>query len=322
MATMIRLCCILLLLVVPFHGFGQGYPAKPVRIIVPFAAGGAVDLLARITSAKMAEGFGQPVLVENRVGAGGNLAADVVAKAAADGYTILLTTNGLAISPALYRKLAFDAEKDFAPVTQLVASHLLLVANPKTSITSVQTLIAAAKARPGQLNYGSTGIGNPLHLTMELFKLSAGIDLVAVPYQGDAPLNTALMSGQVEVAVVPFSTALPLIKAGKLRALAIASARRSAALPDVPTIAEAALPGFESNSWQGFFVPAKTPRDVVDAIQRETARALNVPEVRERLVSLGVEPMGSTPSEFEARFRSDLAKFAKIIKDAHIPVQD
>ena len=319
---MIRLCSILVFLLLAFQASAQAYPGRAVRIVVPFAAGGAVDLLARLTAGKMAEGFGQPVLVENRVGAGGNLAADVVAKAAPDGYTILLTTNGLAISPALYRKLPFDAARDFVPVTQLVASHLLLVANPKFPASSVAELIAAAKAKPGQLNCGSTGVGNPLHLTMELFKLSAGIDLVAVPYQGDAPLNTALMSGQVEVAIVPFSTALPLIKAGRIRALAIASARRANALPEVPTIAEAALPGFESNSWQGFFVPARTPRDIVDAIQRETVKALNAPDVRDRLIAIGVDMVGSTPEEFDARFKGDLAKFARIVKEARIPVQD
>jgi tripartite-type tricarboxylate transporter receptor subunit TctC len=305
-----------------FHAGAQAYPAKAVRIVVPFAAGGAVDLLARLTAAKMAEGFGQPVVVENRVGAGGNLGADVVAKAAPDGHTILLTTNGLAISPALYRKLPFDGARDFVPVTQLVASHLLLVANPKFPVSSVAELISAAKAKPGQLNYGSTGVGNPLHLTMELLKLSAGIDLVAVPYQGDAPLNTALMSGQVEVAIVPFSTALPLIKAGRIRALAVASARRVPALPDVPTIGEGPLPGFESSSWQGFFVPAKTPRDVVDAVHRETVKALSAPDVRERLVAIGVEIVGSTPEQFDTRFRSDLARFARIVQEARIPLQD
>jgi tripartite-type tricarboxylate transporter receptor subunit TctC len=319
---LVRLCAAVLMVVLALEASAQAYPSKPVRIVVPFAAGGAVDLLARLTAAKMAEGFGQPVVVENRVGAGGNLGTDVVAKAAADGHTILLTTNGLAISPALYKKLPFDAARDFVPVTQLVASHLLLVASPKFPVASAAELISAAKAKPGQLNYGSTGVGNPLHLTMELLKLSAGIDLVAVPYQGDAPLNTALMSGQVEVAIVPFSTALPLIKAGRIRALAVASARRVPALPDVPTIAEGPLPGFESSSWQGFFVPAKTPRDAVDAIHRETVKALNAADVRERLAAIGVDIVGSTPAEFEARFKDDLARFAKIVREAHIPQQD
>ena len=317
-----RLFAAAVLVALALEASAQAYPSKPIRIVVPFAAGGAVDLLARLAATKMAEGFGQPVLVENRVGAGGNLGTDVVAKAAPDGHTILLTTNGLAISPALYKKLPFDAARDFVPVTQLVASHLLLVASPKFPVASVAELIYAAKAKPGQLNYGSTGVGNPLHLTMELLKLSAEIDLVAVPYQGDAPLNSALMSGQVEVAIVPFSTALPLIKAGRIRALAVASGRRVPALPDVPTIAEAALPGFESSSWQGFFVPAKTPRDALDAIHRETVKALNAPEVRERLAAIGVEIVGSTPGEFDARFRDDLARFAKIVREAHIPQQD
>jgi tripartite-type tricarboxylate transporter receptor subunit TctC len=302
--------------------FGQGYPAKPVRIVVPFAAGGAVDSLARLISPKMADALNQPVLVDNRAGAGGNVGADAVAKAAPDGYTILLNTNGQAISPALYRKLPFDAEKDFTPVSQLVATTLVLVANPKLPAVSVKELIALAKSRPGGLNYGSTGVGNPLHLTMELLKLSAGIDIVPVPYKGDAPLNTALMAGEVEVAIVPLSTSLQFIKSGRLRALGVTSARRSAALPDVPTVAENAVPGFESSSWQGLFVPAKTPRDIVDVIQRSVAKALDMPDVRDRIHAMGQEIVGSTPEEFDAKVKTDLAKFARIVKEARIPLQD
>jgi tripartite-type tricarboxylate transporter receptor subunit TctC len=300
----------------------QSFPTKPVRIIVPFAAGGAVDDLARIIGARLGTSFRQPVVVENHAGVGGNLGADIVAKSAADGYTILQTTNGQAISPSLYRALPFDAVADFAPVTQLVASTLVLVAGPGLPVGSTQELIALAKSRPGKLNYGSSGVGNPLHLTMEMIKFAAGIAIEPVPYRGDAQINTALMAGEVEVAVVPLATSLPLIAAGKLRALAVTSARRAAALPDVPTIAESGVAGFASSSWQGWFVPARTPRDTVDTIQRETAKVLQAPDMRARLAALTYEPVGSTPQEFAAFFKSELARFAGVVKQAHIPPQD
>jgi tripartite-type tricarboxylate transporter receptor subunit TctC len=304
------------------NALAQGFPNRPVRIIVPFAAGGAVDDLARMIGAKLAASFHQPVLVENHAGAGGNLGADLVAKSAPDGYTILQTTNGQAISPALYRALPFDAVADFIPVTQLVSSTLVLVADPRLPVASTRELIALAKSAPGKLNYGSSGVGNPLHLTMEMIKFAAGIAIVPVPYRGDAQINAALMAGEVQVAVVPLATSLPLIAAGKLRALGVTSARRSAALPDVPTIAESGVPGFASTSWQGFFVPARTPRDVVDRIREETAQALQAPDLRDRLAALTYEPVGSTPEDFDAYFKSELARFAGVVKQAHIPPQD
>jgi tripartite-type tricarboxylate transporter receptor subunit TctC len=299
----------------------QGYPNKPIRLLVPFVAGGAVDTLARLLGSKLSEQMGQPVVVENRAGAGGNLAPDALSKAAPDGYTILLTTNGLAISPSLYRTLPFDVHKDFVAVTQVVASQLVIVATPKLSASSIPELIALAKAKPGGLNYGSTGIGNPLHLTMEMLKSTAGIDIQAVPYRGDAPLNAALITGEIQAAVVPMATVLPHLESGMIKALAIGGAKRSPALPNVPTVAEA-IPGFESTSWQGLFVPAGTPRDIVLTIQRETAKALKLPDVVARLKTGGNEGVGSTPEEFDARFRADIVKFAKIIKDANIPTQD
>jgi tripartite-type tricarboxylate transporter receptor subunit TctC len=300
----------------------QTYPAKPIRIIVPFVAGGAVDTLARMMGVKLSESLGQPVIVENRPGAGGNVAADAVAKSPRDGYTILQNTNGQAISPAIYRSLPFDVVKDFVPVTQLVASQLVLAGSPKLAASSVQDLIALAKAKPGSLNYGMTGVGNPLHLTMEMFKTMAGIDIQPVPYKGDAAIFPALITGEIQVAIVPMATTLPQVAAGTLRALAVAGAKRAPALPEVPTVAESGLVGFESSSWQGWFVPAGTPREIVAAIQRSAKAALSAPDVLERLRATGNETVGSSPEEFEQRFKTDLAKFAKIVKEAHIPLQD
>jgi tripartite-type tricarboxylate transporter receptor subunit TctC len=300
----------------------QPYPSKPIRIVVPFVAGGAVDTMARMIGAKVSETLGQPVIVENRPGAGGNVAADAVAKAPPDGYTILQNTNGQAISPAIYRSLPFDVVKDFVPVTQLVASQLVLAGSPKLAATSVGDLIALAKARPGSMNYGMTGAGNPLHLTMEMFKTAAGIDIQAVPYKGDAAIFPALITGEIQVAIVPMATALPHVTAGTLRALAVAGAQRSTALPEVPTVAEGGLAGFESSSWQGWFMPAGTSRPVVEALQRAARTALAAPDVLERLRVTGNEPVGSSPEEFAERFKTDLTKFAKIVKEAHISPQD
>jgi tripartite-type tricarboxylate transporter receptor subunit TctC len=300
----------------------QSYPSRPIHVVVPFAAGGAVDTLARIIGAKLQDLVGQPVIVENRAGAGGTTGADVVAKAPPDGYTILQNTNGQAIAPALYRSLPFDTLKDFAPVTQLVRTSTVLVANPKLPATSLGDLIALAKARPGQLNYGMTGVGNGLHLTMELLKRSAGIDLQAVPYRGDAPLNTALIAGEIDVAIVPVTTIIPHIQAGSVRALAVTSAGRSPLLPDVPTVSEVAFPGFEASGWIGYFVPSRTPREIVRLIQRETARVLFLPDTQARLNALGNEPVGSTPEEFEAKVKADVASFAAIVKQAGIPPQN
>jgi tripartite-type tricarboxylate transporter receptor subunit TctC len=300
----------------------QGYPAKPIRIIVPFAAGGAVDTLARMLAVKAAEELAVPVIVENRPGAGGNAAADAVAKAPQDGYTVLQNTNGQAISPAIYRSLPFDVVRDFIPVTQLVASQLVLAASPKLPARSLGELIALAKARPGALNYGMSGAGNTLHLTMEMLKAAAGVDIQPVPYKGDAGIFPALITGEIEVAIVPMATSLPHVAAGSIRALAICGAKRSTALPEVPTVAESGLPGFDSTSWQGWFVPAGTAREAVASLRQAAAKALTAPDVVERLRVTGNEAVGSASEEFAARFRADLAKFAKAVKEAHIPPQD
>ena len=315
-----RLACALVLMA---FGVGsvsaQTYPNKPIRIIVPFAAGGAVDALARIVSAKLQDSFGQPVIVENRAGAGGVTGSDLVAKSPPDGYTILQNTNGQAISPAIYRSMPFDTLKDFIPVTQLVATSTVLVANPKLQAKSVKELIALAKANPGKLNYGMTGVGNSLHLTMEMLKRAAGIDIQAIPYRGDALLNPALIAGEVDVAIVPIGTIVPLIEGGQLRALAVNSAKRSPVLPNVPTVSEDAIAGFEVSGWQGYFVPAGTPREIVARIQRDAAQA--IADTQDRLRAMGNEPVASTPEEFGAKFRTEVAKFEDVVREAQIPKQ-
>ena len=300
----------------------QTYPNQPIRIVVPFAAGGAVDTVARVVGQKMSESLGQPVVIENRPGAGGNLAGDAVARAAPDGYTVLLTTNGHAISPSLYRTLPFDAVKDFIPVTQLIESPLLLVASNKLSANSLQELIALAKQKPGVMNYGSTGVGNPLHLSMELLKRETGVDIANVPYKGDAPLNTALISGEVDLAIVPVATGRVNVDNKLVKGLAVTSASRAKALPDLPTVAEQGVKGFDMGSWQGFFVPAKTPNEIVQRLYQETKKALAAPDVRERLAKFVAEPVGSSPEEFAKKFNDDVAKYATIVKEAKIPLQN
>jgi tripartite-type tricarboxylate transporter receptor subunit TctC len=318
---MIVLAALSLALLKPSSGHAQTYPSHPIRLIVPFAAGGAVDVLARLLGSKLSEQMGQPVVIENKPGAGGVLAAAEVAKSPPDGYTILENTNGAAIAPALYKTLPFDAEKDFAPVTQLVASNLILVASPKSGITSVKQLIERAKTKPDTLNYGSSGVGNPLHLTMEMLKHATGIQIQAVPFRGDAQINAALITGEVEVAVVPLATAVPLINDGRIVALGITGAKRSPAAPGVPTVAEGGVPGFASTSWQGLFMAAKTPPAIVARVQQETAKALALPDVRARLGTMAYEGVGNTPAEFDAFYKSEIAKFAKVIEDAKIPKQ-
>jgi tripartite-type tricarboxylate transporter receptor subunit TctC len=307
---------------IPTSASAQSYPNQPIRIVVPFAAGGAVDTVARVVGQKMSESLGQPVVIENKPGAGGNLAADTVARAAPDGYTVFLTTNGHAISPALYRTLPFDAVKDFIPVTQLIESPLLLVASNKLGVNTVTELVALAKQKPGVLNYGSTGIGNPLHLSMELLKRETGVDIANVPYKGDAPLNTALISGEVDLAIVPVATGRANVDNKLVKGLAVTSASRAKVMPDLPTVAEQGVQGFDMGSWQGFFVPAKTPNEIVQRLYQETKKALASPDVRERLAKFVAEPVGSSPEEFAKKFNDDVAKYARIVNEAKIPLQN
>jgi tripartite-type tricarboxylate transporter receptor subunit TctC len=307
------------LLAAPTHA--QNYPTRTIRVVVPFAAGGAVDVLARLMGAKLTEQTGQPVIIENRPGGGGTLGADAVAKAAPDGYTILQNTSGGAIAPALYKTLPYDPYKDLLPVTQITGSMLVFVTSPKSDIHSVRDLIERARAQPGKLNYGSSGVGNPLHLTMEMLKHQTGIDIVSVPFRGDLQINTALMAGEVQVAVVPMGTSVPHINEGLLRAIGITGARRNAALPNVPTLMEQGVPGFVVSGWQGWFVPGGTPTPIVERIHREVAKMLAQPDMQQRIKGFGNDVVGSSPTEFEAYYKAEIVKYSKVIEDAKIPKQ-
>ena len=319
---MLRILLALLTAALSGGAIAQAYPARAITIIVPFSPGGAVDAMARLIGSKMAESFGHPVVVEARAGAGGAIGMGAVAQAAPDGYTLLYTPNSIAINPAPYRKLPFNAEKDFSPVSQVISTTLVLAAHPKLKLATVADLIGAAKAQPGKLNFGSSGVADPLQLGMEWLKSSAGLDLLAIPYKGQAPMFAALLAGEVDVAIVSLQLALGPIKTGQLKVLAVAGGRRSVALPDVPTVAESGMPGFDISSWHGFFAPAGTPRETIVRLQREVAGAVQLPDVRQRVESTGNEVVGSTPEEFDAKFRADVARFKKIVADARIPPQD
>jgi tripartite-type tricarboxylate transporter receptor subunit TctC len=306
----------------PDAAMAQGFPSRPVRIVVPFPAGGTVDTVARTFGQKMTENWKQPVIVENRAGAGGNIGADAVAKAGPDGYTMLLTIHGIAISASLYRKLPFDPVKDVAPVIQLTSSTQALVVNPNLPARSVRELVALAKAQPGKLAYASAGIGAPNHLYGELLKSLTGIDILHVPYKGDVAQTAALMAGDVQMAFMPVNPVLPQVKAGKLRALAVTSSKRSQSVADIPTMAEQGVADFDLVGWLGVFSTAGAPRDVIGRLNAEANRILGLPDIRERLPGWGYEGVGGTVEDFADRYRADIAKYAKIIREASIPMAD
>ncbi|MGE0036038.1 MAG: tripartite tricarboxylate transporter substrate binding protein [Xanthobacteraceae bacterium] len=304
------------------EALGQSYPSKNVRIVVPFPAGGGVDTMARIIGTKLSDRLGQTVLVEHKPGAGGNIGADVVAKSPPDGYTVLLTVNGLSASPALYRSLPFDPVKAFEPITQVAASQFVLVGSPKLEAKTLQDVIALARAKPGKLNYGSSGVGAPLHMQAEMFKHGAGLDIAHIPYRGDAPMLTALLAGDIDIGFMPVGTGVAQVQSGAVKGLAVTGRKRLKALPDLPTLAESGVKGLEDGSWYGLFAPAGTPRDIVVRLQKEMAEVLKSPDVVQRISVTGNEPVGSTPDEFAAFFKADVAKFAKVVADAKIPKFD
>ncbi|MFO1218901.1 MAG: tripartite tricarboxylate transporter substrate binding protein [Burkholderiaceae bacterium] len=299
----------------------QPYPAKPVKIIVPFTPGSATDILARTVGQKLQEAWGQSVVVENRAGAGGTIGAAVVAKSAPDGLTLMVHSAAQAVNPFIYPTLAYDTLKDFVQVVPLGGQPNVLVAVPSRGYKSVADLIAEAKKAPGTLNFGSAGIGSGTHINGEKFKLAAGIDVAHIPYKGTPEALNDTMSGRVAYFFSPISAALPLIRDGRLVALGVSSARRASRLPEVPTIAESGLPGFDYNLWVGLFAPAGTPADVVDKINRDVNAVLREADVRERLASLGAEAMPMSPAEFDTFMRAEMDDAAKVVKAAGIKAQ-
>ena len=298
------------------------YPTKPIRIVVAYTPAGATDILARTIGQKLTEAWGQAVIIDNRPGANGNIGTEYAAKATPDGYTLLMVTAGThGINPGLYRKLGFDAVKDFAPVSLVAMVPNVFVVNNAVPTKDLKEFIAYAKANQGKLNYGSPGNGSTAHLSMELFKSMTGIQMVHVPYKGSAGVLADLIGGQIVVTMDNMPPYVPQVKAGKIRALAVSPARRSPALPDVPTVAEAGVPGYDSGAWFGLVAPANTPKDLVAKLSRETARILKLPDVSARLADLGAEAVGSTPEQFSAHIKAEIAKWAKVIRDANVELQ-
>jgi len=292
----------------------QTYPTRAVRLIAHSAPGGTSDILGRIVAQKLTEALGQQVVVENRAGASGIIGVDVAAKSAPDGYTMLITQTSIAINPSMFAKLPYNALRDFAPITQLVAAPNVLVVHPSVPATSVKGFIALAKAQPGSLINGSPGQGTSPHLSAELFKIMAGIKLDHVQYKGAGQAMLSLLAGEVPVMFTTPPTAMPYLKAGRLRPLGVTTLTRIDALPEVPTIAEAGIPGYESVQWFGMLLPAGTPRPIIDRLHQELTRVLRAPDMKERLNSLGLDAVGSTPEEFAAYIKSETEKWAKVIK--------
>jgi len=295
-------------------GSAGAYPAKPIRLILPVAAGSTSDTLARMVARALGERLGQQVVADNHPGAGGNVGVPIAARAAPDGYTLLMISSAQAISPSLYAKLAYDLERDFTPVTQIADGLYMLTVHPSVPVKSVKELVALARARPGQLSFGSAGVGTGTHLTGELLKAAAQIDLLHVPYRGMGPAIGELAGGQISLAFLGLPSGLPQMRGGKVRALGVTSARRSTAVPDLPTLAEAGLPGFESTTWQGFVLPAGTSREIVARLHADSVRAVQSTDLRERFAALGVEPVGSTPDQFAGYIRAEITKWAKVVR--------
>ena len=294
----------------------QSWPARQVRLIVPFAAGGTTDVVARILGQKLSELWGQSVVIENRGGAGGNVGADVVAKAAGDGYTLLMASGSiLTVNPHKYKRMPFDAQKDFVPITNVATGPMLVVVHPGVPADSIKALIALARSRPGSLNFGSAGVGSQVHMAAENFANAAGIDIVHVPYKGEALGYNDLVAGQIQMMVGNMAAAAPFVASGKLRALAVTGRERSKMLPDVPTAAESGLPGFENIGWFGLLAPAGTPGDVVDRIQRDTAQVLDTAEMRGRLFVQGMTPVGNTPGDFVRAIAAESVRWARVVNE-------
>ena len=301
----------------------QDYPARPVRIIVPYSAGGNADILGRTLAQKLGDALKQPFVVENRAGANGGIGTDLVAKSPPDGYTLLVTASGpLTVNPTLYKNVPYDPVKDFAPISECAVYQYVLVTLASSPFKSIADIVAAARAKPGAISYGSTGVGGGNHLSGELFALATGTQLTHVPYKGSAPALSDLLGGQLSMMFDTVITSVPQIRAGKLRAFAVSSAKRASSLPEVPTMQEAGIKGFDISQWQGFLAPTGTPKAIVDRLNAETVLAMHAPDVHERIaVQGGNDIVTGTPEEFAALIRSDLQAYAKLIRDAKIPAQ-
>ena len=294
----------------------QTYPSKQVRFVVGFPAGGATDVVARAISQNLSEALGHPVVVDNRAGAASNIAAELVATSPKDGHTIFLGTVSLAINPSLYKKLPYNALKDFTAVSQVTDTPFMFVTHPSLPVRNVKEFVALARARPGQLNYGSAGNGSGGHLFTAMFGSMAGVNLAHVPYRGASYATTSVLSGETIFMFDNIVTTLPLAKAGKLRALAVTTAKRSRVGEDIPTLAQAGVPGYDANAWFGVFAPAGTPDAVIARLQSEISKIVKIPEIRDRFLALGAEPVGSTPEQFAAFYRAEVQKWAKVVKDS------
>ncbi len=297
------------------------YPNRAIKLVVPFPPAGATDIVGRIVAAKLGERLGQPVVVDNKPGAGGAIGSDLVAKSPADGYTILIATSSThSIGPVL-QKLPYDPIKDFAPITHVANVPNVLVVSPTLAVSSVQELVALAKAKPGQLNFASSGVGTIVHLNAELFKMLAGVDMVHVPYKGTALSIPDVASGNVAMVFDSLASVMPHIRSGKVRPIAVNAHKRQALLPDTQTFSEAGMPQFDRYTWFGMFAPAGTPAEIVSRLQREVVAALQAPDLLERFANVGAEPVGSTPGEFVERIRSDAARWSEVIRKAGVKVQ-
>jgi tripartite-type tricarboxylate transporter receptor subunit TctC len=315
-ATLTAVVAAAVLLTFGHDASSQSYPVKVVRVVVPLAAGGPGDLLARAIGPKLSENLGQPVVIDNRPGANTNVGNEAVAKAAPDGHMLLLTASTLTINPSLYAHLAYDPIRDFAPIALVALTPLVLVAHPSLPVKSVKELIALAKSKPGQLLYGSAGNGSTLHLAGEMFNTMTGVKLTHIPYKGVTNAFSDLLGGQISLMFPGTPIALPQAKAGKLRALGTTGARRTPAAPELPTIAEAGVPGYEVSVWYGFLAPAGTPSGVINRLHAELGKILQLPEIKERWAVLGAEPVYNTPDQFAAFLKTDLGKWAKVVRDS------
>jgi tripartite-type tricarboxylate transporter receptor subunit TctC len=314
-------CLSIALLAVPLAVQAQSYPSKPIKMLVPFPAGGTVDFFARVIAPKLGDALGQQVVVENRAGAGGNIAAEFVAKASADGYTLLMGSEIVSINTSLYSKLGYDPVKDFDPVLLVGTVPNILIVSPDFPASSLRQLIAQAKAEPGKLSFASTGQGTSSHLSSELMKSMAGIDVLHVPYKGGPPAIADLIGRQVSMMFINIPTGMPQVKGGKVKVLAVSGKKRVAQLPDVPTADEAGLKGFETSAWSGVYAPAGTPRAIITQLNTEINKILKMPAVREQLAAQGAEPAGGSPEDFK-RFTSDeIVKWAKVIKTSGAKVE-